>query len=685
MTLSPKCRLIFAIMLLFFVSRLEGQLWPQEKEDLLFQEIPVVVTASRKEQPITEAPTTITVITSDDIRYSGATNIPDILRMVAGVDVMTITARDHQVGVRGFVTPLSNKLLVLVDGRSVYLDLYGSVLWDTIPVSLEEIERIEVVKSPASSIYGANAYSGVINIITKTPEQLKGTLFHVTAGSQNTLIGSVIHAGDAADKKIKYKVSAEWDNTNEWSENETEEKAGEIFRVNALLEYLVGEKSKLVLSAGRGHARDIELFAREVVGPGKLNERLDYLQFEFEYAHLKFRTFFKHESADAQWLQTGESQSWELFSYDAELFHSFKLGDTHALVWGINFRYYKLQKNSFFPEDYLQHLWSFFVEDEVKFKEKLRLTIGGRYDRHPLVGDHFSPRVNLFYSFSSNQRHIIRLSAAKAYRNPSFIDSYLYIEDQSNITLPPPLPPLEVPFSIISQGNQDLRAEGIVAYEIGYHATWGNHLKLDANLFYHRYSDFFTKLGVITFYNENEIFPGSPGGVIPKRFTEVVQNGGNAWGVGGEVNLDFSINDQISGFLNYAFQEITDKEDDPLTPQINEKNRIRPENPKHKLNAGLRVKVKNGFTLNFLAHWVDKAKKLINNREGNPYLAPVEDYFILNARVGYRFWRKKAELALSFFNLFNDKHYQFPPGMDLSIPYSNRIGRRVTFTVTVKF
>ena len=143
--------------------------------------------------------------------------------------------------------------------------------------------------------------------------------------------------------------------------------------------------------------------------------------------------------------------------------------------------------------------------------------------------------------------------------------------------------------------------------------------------------------------------------------------------------------DQISGFLNYSFQEITDKEDEPSTPQSNEKNRIRPENPKHKLNASLRVIVKNGFSVNLLAHWVDKTKKLVNNSEGNIYLAPVDDYFILNARLGYSFWRKKAELALSLFNLFNDKHYEFPPGTDLSIPYSDRIGRRITFTLAVKF
>lgn len=244
--------LIWAVIgIICFGPASQSSLWAQEKEKkrkeaLLFQEVPVVITAARKEQPITEAPTTITVITSEDIRYSGATNIPDVLRMAAGVDVMTITARDQVVGVRGPVTPLSSQLLVLIDGRSIYMDLYDHVYWDALPVGLEEIDRIEVVKSPASALYGANAYSGVINIITKSPEQLAGTTLHITAGTQNTFIGSLLHAGEAAKKKISYKVSAEWDNTNEWKKNE--EKAGETIRLNVSLQYKPNKKSKLAIS-----------------------------------------------------------------------------------------------------------------------------------------------------------------------------------------------------------------------------------------------------------------------------------------------------------------------------------------------------------------------------------------------------------------------------------------------------
>ena len=684
MTVKHKVflRLFVLIIVIIILPAMDGGLWSQEKEDLLFQEIPVVVTASRKEQPITEAPTTITVITADDIRYSGATNIPDILRMVAGVDIMTITDRDRQVGVRGFVTPVSNKLLVLVDGRTVYTDLYGIVFWEIFPVGLAEIERIEVVKSPASSIYGANAFSGVVNIITKSPKQLKGTTLHLTAGSQDTLIGSIIHAGEITGK-LKYKISAEWDRTNGWSENQPGENSSEVIRVNALLEYMLGEKSRLVFSGGRGHSRNRKLLSGEYIGTGNVNDIIDYFQFDFQYANLSFRTFYKSEKPDVEWLLTGERHEWDRATFNAELLHSFTLGKNQSIVWGLNYRYNTLEESPFILQDQFQHLWALFFEDDIKVTGKLRLTLGGRYDSHPLAGEHFSPRGNIF--FSPTKKHIIRLSVAQAFRNPSFVDSYLYIEEPLNIVLNPPFPQLSIPYVFITRGNQELKPEGITAYEIGYHSVWSDRIKLDLNLFYNRYNDFILPLGMAAFYEENEIFPGSPGGLFPKVIVSSFENRGKARGIGGELNLDFSIKKGISGFINYSFLEITDEEDESTTIDIDEKDRIRPENPKHKINAGLRFVFKNGISINLLAHWIDKTRKIIRDSSGNSYLASVDDYLLLNTRVGYRFWKKKAEVALSIFNLFNDKHYEYPMDTGSPLPDSARIGRRITFTLTVKF
>lgn len=668
------------ILLLFIAAGLVAENLPGgqqvEKEKLLFQDIPVVITAARKEQPITEAPTTITVISAEDIRYSGAVTIPDVLRMVPGVDVMAIGARDQQVGVRGFIAPVNNKVLVLVDGRSVYTDFYGLVFWDIIPISLEEIDRIEVVKSPASSIYGANAYSGVINIITKSPEQLKGTSLQFTGGEDDTLIGSILHAGESAGKKINYKVSAQVDRTKGWTKDD--EKASDVIRVNALVEYKINEKTRLAISGGRGHAKNRDLFSGENIGTGSVNDHIDYFQFDFQYSTLKFRTFLKREQADIEWLNTGDSVSWDIATYDSELLHSLQLGKSHSLVWGINYRYNTLKKNSYIPQNHRQNLWALFLEDEITVTDKLRLTLGGRYDHHPLTGSSFSPRGNIFYAPS--KKHIFRFSIAQAYRSPSFVDSYLYIENPLTITLPPPLPPMAIPYTFISKGNESLKTEGITAYEIGYDAALTDRLRLKLNLYYNRYTGFFTRQNIITYYGSNELFPGFPGGMIPKAVVAQVENRGEARGLGGEIQLDFLIKEGISGFVNYAFQDIKNKETDGEEGQS-----PRVGFPEHKLNAGLRIVFHNRFSLNLLAHWVDKTEYLVKSVDGNTYLIPLDAYLLCNARVGYTFRGGRTEISLAAFNLFDHKHYQYPS--DVGSPeYGGRgLGRRVTLTLRYTF
>ncbi|MCP5049107.1 MAG: outer membrane beta-barrel protein, partial [bacterium] len=204
------------------------------------------------------------------------------------------------------------------------------------------------------------------------------------------------------------------------------------------------------------------------------------------------------------------------------------------------------------------------------------------------------------------------------------------------------------------------------------------------NLYYNRYSDFFTVSTMFSFYGPNELFPGSPGSVIPKTIVTTLENSRNARGVGGEMGFDFSINQDISGFVNYSFQQLTDT-DDPSTPQFIEENQVRTQYPKHKLNAGLRFLFKNGFSFNLLAHWVDKTRRQISDSFGNPYLAAVDDYFLVNTRAGYTFWKGKAELGISVYNLFNDRHYQYPSDPGSLLPNSFRIGRRITVTGRIKF
>ena len=189
-----------------------------KRELLLMMEIPIVITAARKEQPITEAPSTISVITEEDIRQSGAINLPDILRMVPGLDIMSVRLSDFNVTARGFNHLTANGMLSLIDGRSVYLDFLGTTLWDELPFVLEDIKRIEIIRGPGSALYGANAFHGVVNIITKSPRDLKGTLCKAVVGQLSTHLGSVIHAG--VTDKLGYKFLFRWGEINQWRDKE---------------------------------------------------------------------------------------------------------------------------------------------------------------------------------------------------------------------------------------------------------------------------------------------------------------------------------------------------------------------------------------------------------------------------------------------------------------------------------
>lgn len=206
----------FEVILLLFVS--SSRLFAGERELLLFAEIPVVNIASKKPRKANESPLPVVVIDEDDIILSGARNVPELLRRVAGVDVLSISASDYNVSIRGFNQESSDKVLAMIDGRSVFLDFYGIVLWDALPISMNEIERIEIVKGPGSSIYGANAFNGVINIITKSPGEIDGTLLSLEGGEFDTFAGALVHGRRVAGFGYKFAVSrdqySEWEGDN---------------------------------------------------------------------------------------------------------------------------------------------------------------------------------------------------------------------------------------------------------------------------------------------------------------------------------------------------------------------------------------------------------------------------------------------------------------------------------------
>ncbi len=649
-------KLVFGAMVLVVSSNLVFA-----SELILFSEEEMVVTASRHEQKISEAPSAITVITAEDIHQSGATNIPDILRMVPGLDVMFISATDLNVSARGFNHRLSNKILVMVDGRPIYLKLLGNVFWESLSVSLEEIEKIEIIRGPGSALYGANAYCGVIHIITKSAEKLKGTAVSFTGGEYNTYLGSLIHAG--AMDKLDYKISLGWYQTDQWTEEK--ESIDGIPRGNIAIGYEINDISKLSLSGGHGETVG-EMAAGHI--PMEKEGKTDYFQANYSLKDLKLLSYWERIKGETTNLATLQKDSQEANTYEIEMQHALNLLEKHSIVWGGSFRHCIVESEMIKDEEQKEDTWGIYLQDEVKLIDPLTIVLGGRYDYHSGFGGHTTPRTSVIYSPVKN--HTFRISAATAFRAPTFIESYVETSTTVEIPVPAPFPPFSI--NIPTLGNEDLNPEKITAYEIGYQTLLMERIKGRIDLFYNEYKDFIdARTGEM--YAANELFPGSPGGIIPKYYTYL--NRGETDGRGGEISVDVLIAEWLTGTVNYSYEKIIDRDDDPVTTR-NEKNERRVQSPLNKANAGLRAKLKNGVSLNVIAHYVDEVQFLGYQK--------LDAYTIVNVRLGYQI-NDNLEIAIAAFNLFNDEHYEYTPGIMPSLTFGEEIGRKVTGNINYKF
>ena len=212
----------------------------------LIKEEESVSIASRYEQPISQVPSNVYVITDEDIRQSGATDLPTVLRRIPGLEVMQTTGAELNVSLRGDNQLTANKLLVMADGRSIYVDSQGLVFWKAIPVTLPEIKRIEVLKGAASVLYGFNAFDGIINIITKSPEEMKGTTLQFGGGSYGTISSAAIRA-DTVDK-FGYRLPVGHDQNQEWRNSDA--LAFRSNKYNGQTTYALSGESKLLVSGG---------------------------------------------------------------------------------------------------------------------------------------------------------------------------------------------------------------------------------------------------------------------------------------------------------------------------------------------------------------------------------------------------------------------------------------------------
>jgi len=638
----------------------------QLRDEALYLQEETVSIASRYEQPISRAPSDVYVITDEDIRNSGATDIPTLLRQVPGMEVMQMNAVDFNVSVRGNNQLAANKLLIMIDGRSIYIDQAGLVIWKLLPVSLFEIKRIEVLKGPASAVYGFNAFDGVVNIATKSPEEMKGTTLQVAGGEVGTLLTSAVHAGTMGN--WGFRLSGGHEQTQRWSDRDAPALNGQ--RVNGVTEYHLLGDGKIRAEAGFGRSNPYNGFTNSI-STGENHFSQAYASVGYERHGLLVRGWWNGHFAETNARvhppllpltrvtdRLGRmDQTHSLNTYDFETRYRFSALETLNVNIGANYRRI-IHSSNFLSTQTTEDRLGLYAQGDWKVLPSLEFIAGLRYDLDTFIIPTLSPRGAILYHLTPD--HAIRFSGSLAYRPPTTTEVGLSI---LNPLMLPGLPPL----TSIVLGSADVKPEQIVSYELGYQGWWwGHRLRTRVNGFFNHISD------LIAFRSPSD----NPLGTVRPI------NGGVADVYGGEVGAELLLTSWLSGFANYAYQEIGQS----FT------GFSRRGFPQHKINAGLRTKW-NSFTGEILYHHVGDASYPLADAFTN--LAPffpagtmlpqerVPAYNLLNLRLGYVLWQqlttgyvREAELGISVFNALHDEHREHPLG-DL-------LGTRVMGWLTVK-
>lgn len=444
---------------------------------------PVVVSASRFSQSPLEAPNALTIITGEELRELGGHSLGEVLRQVPGLAVMAISPSDYNFSIRGFGSPLANKVLVLVDGRSFYLDFIGANLLPLLSISPSDIERIEIIRGPGAALYGANAFSGVINIITRSPgEAEKGSSVTLRGGLPDFTNGDLHLNGKQGG--VAYRASVGFDRVERWalevdpSRNDYEtlvtspELANKVNRFDIRLDQKVPGLGFLSLSGGMASGQ-VEFQAIGALRDFSVDGSYGYLRGDLVLPYnLTLQAFWNHvDLKAAPWaapvgtLDLRSTPKSDIVDVELQWAGEQEFLVSHRLNAGIGFRN-KAVSWEWLREEASEPHFSVYVQDEARLSDTLLGTFSLRYDRHPVLSrleegswidrNPVSPRAALVWRMAPTRS--VRGSLGTAFRTPTFLETYI------NQYIPTSLDGVVV----LNEGNEQLRSERILSLELGY-------------------------------------------------------------------------------------------------------------------------------------------------------------------------------------------------------------------------
>lgn len=471
-----------------------------------------VTSVSRRQEKLLEAPSAVFVITQEDIRRSGLQLLPEVLRMVPGLQVARIDANKWAITARGFNGRFANKLLVLIDGRTVYSPIFSGTYWDLQDLLIEDVDRIEVIRGPGAAAWGANAVNGVISIITKKASDTQGALVTGGGGTDVSAWGGARYGGKLGDA-LHYRVYAKYllhddtralrggDAVDEW----------DAIRGGFRLEWTPGEDDELTVQ-GDLYSQTFDSTANIATLTSPFSETINdtghavggnllarWTHTISETSQSALQVYYDRADRNESILESS------IDTIDIDFQHSFQVPDWMRVTWGLGYRHVEDRLGSsiiakFDPATRGTDLFSAFVQDEITVvPDRVRLTLGTKIESNSYTGFEVQPNGRILWT--PDDRHTVWGAVSRAVRTPSRgeVDARLNVNGSPGTLA-------------VFSGNRDFKSEELLAFEIGYRIRPCSRLFVDVATFYNRY-DNLRGVAVGTPFFEAE--PAPPHAVVP--------------------------------------------------------------------------------------------------------------------------------------------------------------------------
>jgi iron complex outermembrane receptor protein len=572
-----------------------------------------VTSVSKSAQSLSSAPASIYVITREDILRAGVLSVPEALRLAPNMQVTQLSATTYSNGARGFagrpdVQNFSNKILILIDGRSVYSPLFSGIDYDMQDVLMDDVDRIEVISGPGATLWGANAMNGVINIITRKTEETRGKLVRLEAGAEEQ--AAALRYGGRAGDDASYRVYAKW-----FDRGETELAGGEGAE---------DDWSKLQagfrVDGGAGNSRytvqgDYQTAEQGFAGVSDVGFTGANVLGRWEHSGSRVTTRMQvyYDRVDRE--RTPNGLAYDIDAWDLDVQQSASVGGRHHLVWGLGRRYsdYQTVNNNlaFVPDHRTLELTNVFLQDSITLTEELKLTAGIKFEDNSYSDWSALPDVRL--SWAPNDKTLFWLAGSRAIRSPTPFDT-----DVQEF----------VGTQLFVVGDPDFRPEKVTAFELGYRGNPDAALSLSASVFYNEYDDLRTiEITPVVF--------------LPLRWGNLME--GSAYGFEAWANIQLTPWWRLSPGVRTLHKRLEFSEGASAIVDVGQAGN----------DPSSRYVLKS--SMDFRRFSFDVSLRKVGALP-DPALS---DYTEMNARFGWKV-SERFDVAVKGFNLLNGIHFEYP-------------------------